>query len=131
MSEGRSELLGVTLLVDGEETIVRVGDATVKVPTTSVSLGGGRLFIEVEGDLAATFRREHVAVTARFAEPSPEHLHALVSSLDPQLVTALMGEESAISSLADPIGLIAMRAVARALRGETPPLGPDPMQTLG
>jgi len=130
MSEGRHELLGVTLLVNGDTTTVRVGDSTIDVPTTSLSMGGGRLFIEVAGDLAATFRKEQVNVVAHHPEPSLHQLHAAIAALDPMAVTALMAQESSWSSMDDPMGLVAIRAVARAVQGERAEPPADPLETL-
>lgn len=130
MNEGRHELLGVTLLVNGDTTTVRVGDSTIEVPTASLSMGGGRLFIEVQGDLAATFRKEQVNVLAHYPEPSLHQVYSAIVALDPMAVTALMAQESSWSSMDDPMGLVAIRAIARAVQGERADPPADPLETL-
>ena len=124
-----TELPGVTLLVHGDETQLRIGDSTLHIPTSSVHLNGGKLLLEVQGDLAATLPADHVAVMAMHPEPSDSDVAMVVDQLDPLVVTALMGHESSIGALDDPIGLVAMRAVCRAVRGESMQ-PPDPLATL-
>lgn len=120
----------VHLAVEGDETIVSFGDVAIAVPTTLVSVVGGRAMIEVTERVALALPATQVAIIAHHPEPTIERMAEVVGSLNADQVTALMAQESRWSSLDDPIGMVAMRAVARAIRGETPESDPGDLGGL-
>ena len=116
MSEG--EL--VMASVDGDMTTVRVGEHIVTVPTANITLSGGKMLVAVAADCLLMLAKDQVAIVAHYPDPHPAQVVQAVGSLNHGLVSALMAEESSFSSMDDSIGLIALRAVVRAISGETP-----------
>jgi hypothetical protein len=119
----------VTLLVDGDVTVMRIGEQTMRIPTTSVHFNGGKLMLEVEGNLAATVPAGDVAIIASHPAPTVASVAQAVDALDPKIVDLLLTQEAGLGSLDDPMGLVAMRAVCRAIVGDLPPER-DPLETL-
>lgn len=101
-------------------TTLSIGEFVITVPTLNVNLNQGRLYVEASLDATLGIPADQVVVVAHHPDPTLQHLQMVVSGLDPDLVSALMGQESGWSSMEDPIGLIAMRAIVRAMAGETP-----------
>lgn len=120
----------VTLTVDGDETTVDFGDVAIVVPTALISVTGGRAMVEITQRVALKLPDDRVAIIAHHPSPTVEQICEAVASLDANLVTDLMGQESVWSSLDDPIGMVAMRAVARAIQGETPQNDPGDLGGL-
>lgn len=114
--------VSISAVGDDATVTTRYGDQ-FDIPTACVRLEGGRAWIEVPPQIVADFKAERVALVAIHPEPTAAHIGAAIASLNPDIVTALMTQELEFSSLEDPIGLAAMRAVARAANGELPQHG--------
>lgn len=120
----------VELDIDGDTTTLDLGGVQVEVPTSLVSVSGGRVMVEVPQRVALSIPAGQVAVIAHHPEPTIEQIGQVIAGLNADQVTALMAQESAWSSMDDPMGLVAMRAVARAVRGEIPEQDPGDLGGL-
>lgn len=115
--------LEVYIDIFGDTACLTVAESTIEVPASAVIFDGGNLFIRATGEFSAALPAKTLRIVS-----TDDQVAATVDQLNPLLVTALMAEESAYSPLDDPIGLVAIRAVVRAIRGDSP--NPDTIDTL-
>lgn len=112
--------VGATVTIAGERARLAIGSQIFEIPVDCVNVASGKVWIEMAADIAVAADRDSVTIMAMHPEPTMDQVLAWVDSLDPLHVAALMAEESSWGSLEDSIGLVAIRAVARAVRGEFP-----------
>jgi hypothetical protein len=115
-----------------EETAWVTFDAErqVEVPLTQLVANDGFLLVRVPGPIVADWPASRVTVQALYPQPTPETIALAISSIPVDVITQRMAAESAIGSLDDTLGLIAMRALCGLLRGVDVP-EPPADETLG
>ena len=91
----------------------------------------GQVWVRVTESMQAEFPIDKVHLQVLHTIPTAEQVALIVDGLDPRLVTALMGEYSAVGAMDDPMGMFAQQAIAAALRGERPGGKTPPDETLG
>lgn len=117
--------IGATIVISGDKATLCIGSQNFRMPATAVNMSGGKVWVELAAELAVGIDKETVTVLAMHPEPTIEQFMTWLDSVNPLIVAGLMAQESAWGSMEDSIGLVALRAVSRALRGELPEQVPD------
>lgn len=117
--------LGASIALSGDSALLHVGSQTFEIPSTSLNMSGGKVWVEMAVDMTLDLDRDAVSVVEVHPEPTLEQVLTYVDTCNPEIVAGLMAQESSWGSLEDSIGLVALRAVSRAIQGQIPEMVDD------